>query len=121
MHGRGGDAGPDVRSNISDAFARLLKEYYGKGPQRTHTTYDGEVVLVMAYGGFTPAEQTLRAAGLSDAVIEQRLRFQDAMRAKFIDCIEQETRRKVVAFVSGAHQDPDLSVEVFLLEPEDRA
>ena len=33
--------------------------------------------------------------------------------------IEGETGRKVVAFMSGSHQDPDLLAEVFVLEASD--
>jgi len=35
------------------------------------------------------------------------------------DIIEELTRRKVVAFMSASHQDPDLQVELLLLEPEE--
>jgi len=35
----------------------------------------------------------------------------------FIAVVERETGRKVRAFLSQSHTDPDVSVEVFVLEP----
>jgi hypothetical protein len=40
--------------------------------------------------------------------------FEREMRA----AIERLTGRRVIAFLSANHHDPDASVEVFLLEPE---
>ena len=107
----------EVLSGISNAVVRLLKEYYGKGPKRARTTYDGDLVVVLLHGGFTRVEQTLLDAGLGESVIQQRMDFQQAMRAKFSEAVEQHTGRKVVGFMSGNHQEPDLLAELFVLEP----
>ena len=40
------------------------------------------------------------------------------MQAKFVDAIEELTERKVAAFMSANRQDPDLAVEMFVLEAE---
>jgi uncharacterized protein YbcI len=40
------------------------------------------------------------------------------MKAKFVDAIEELTGRKVAAFMSANRQDPDLAVEMFVLETE---
>jgi len=106
-----------VLAAISNAVVRLLKEYYGKGPRRARTTYDGELVVVLLHGGFTRVEQTLLDAGRGASVIQQRMDFQEVMRAKFSEVIEQHTGRKVLAFMSGSHQEPDLIAELFVLEP----
>jgi len=39
------------------------------------------------------------------------------MEVRFIDTVEGLTGRTVKAFVSANHQDPDISVEFFTLEP----
>jgi len=39
------------------------------------------------------------------------------MRAEMSRKIEKVTKRKVVGFMSDNHIDPDLAVEVFVLEP----
>src|SRR5438270_5874285 len=38
------------------------------------------------------------------------------MKARYSEMIEQLTGRKVLAFLSQAHVDPDLTVEVFLMD-----
>ena len=40
-----------------------------------------------------------------------------AMEPKFVDAVESITGRKVVAFMAQSHLDPDMSVEIFVLEP----
>lgn len=109
----------EVVAAISRRLVQLLKEYYGKGPTRAKTYHLGDVVLVLLRGGFTRVEETLRQEGHGRAVIEQRMRFQDAMAERFTAVIEEETGRKVAAFMSGSHQHPDILSELFVLEPED--
>jgi hypothetical protein len=41
------------------------------------------------------------------------------MRARFTGVIEQATGRRVVGFMSGNQQSPDMICEVFVLEPTD--
>lgn len=53
------------------------------------------------------------------AVIEQRMEFQELMRARFEGVIEDATGRKVIGFMSGNQRDPDLMCEVFVLSPTD--
>ena len=43
--------------------------------------------------------------------------YQMAMRDDLIELVEGATERKVVAFMSQNHIDPDLAAEVFVLEP----
>jgi uncharacterized protein YbcI len=64
-------------------------------------------------------EQTLLAEGRGAAVIQQRMEFQDVMRHRFEEVIESATGRRVVGFMSGNQQDPDVMCEVFLLDGTD--
>jgi hypothetical protein len=52
-------------------------------------------------------------------VIQQRMDFQDLMRERFEGVIEEATGRRVIGFMSGNQQDPDLMCEVFILAPDD--
>jgi hypothetical protein len=47
------------------------------------------------------------------------MEFQDLMRARFEAVVEEATARKVIGFMSGNQQDPDLMCEVFILSPTD--
>jgi hypothetical protein len=42
--------------------------------------------------------------------------FQDWMRPRFTEIVEDATGRKVAAFFSQVTHDPDMAVELFLLE-----
>ena len=65
------------------------------------------------------AEETLLTEGRGDAVIQQRVHFQDIMRERYSAVVTQETGRPVTAFMSGTHQGPDMQSEVFVLEQEE--
>ena len=112
-------ASGDVRTDISDGIVALLKEFYGRGPERTKTYVNEDIVVCLLRGGFTRVEQTLLEGGRGEAVIEQRMAFQEVMRDRFTAVIEHATGRPVVGFMSGNQQDPDMICEVFVLSPTD--
>jgi uncharacterized protein YbcI len=108
-----------IRSVISDGMVALLKEFYGVGPTQTKTYYHDDLVVCLLRGGFTRVERTLLEGGRGQAVIKQRMEFQEVMRDRFAEVIENATGRKVVGFMSGNQQDPDMICEVFVLAPTD--
>lgn len=107
----------NVRSEISRAFVHLLKEFYGKGPDKSKTLYSGDVVVVLLSGGFTAVERTLLDSGRGAAVIDQRDAFHGAMADRFSEIVERHTSRRVIAAINGSHQAPDVVAQVFVLEP----
>ena len=109
----------DVLTAISDGLVALLKEYYGRGPTRVKSYFQDDLVVCLLRGGFSRVEQTLLDGGRGAAVIEQRMEFQDLMRERFEAVVEAATGRKVIGFMSGNQQDPDLMCEVFILDPTD--
>ena len=114
-----GRARGDVLTAISDGLVALLKEFYGRGPTRTKTYYEDDLVVCLLRGGFSRVEETLLAGGRGSAVIEQRMEFQNLMRERFEAVIEDATGRKVIGFMSGNQQHPDIMCEVFILAPTD--
>jgi uncharacterized protein YbcI len=109
----------DVLTAISDGMVGLLKEFYGRGPTRTKTYYEDDLVVCLLRGGFSRVEQTLLEGGRGSSVIQQRMDFQDLMRERFQAVIEGATGRQVIGFMSGNQQDPDIMCEVFILDPTD--
>jgi uncharacterized protein YbcI len=110
-------ASGDIRTEISEGLVALLKEFYGRGPERTKTYVHDDLVVCLLRGGFTRVEQTLLEGGHGDDVIRQRMAFQTIMRHRFEEVVEQATGRQVIGFMSGNHQDPDMICEVFVLAP----
>ena len=109
----------DVLTAISDGMVGLLKEFYGRGPTRTKSYYEDDLVVCLLRGGFSRVEQTLLDGGRGASVIRQRMEFQELMRSRFEGVIETATGRRVIGFMSGNQQDPDIMCEVFILAPTD--
>ena len=114
------EEGSGLLAEITRRIIQLRKEFYGRGPTKGRTYWQEDVITVLLRGGFTRAEQTLREAGRSDTVTEQRRAFQEAMRERFKNEISALTGRRVIGFLSGVQQDPDMVAEVFVLEPSSR-
>jgi uncharacterized protein YbcI len=119
MTGPGTASHGDVLTAISDGIVGLLKEFYGRGPKEAKSYFQDDLVVCVLRGGFSRVEQTLLDEGRGDAVIQQRMEFQDVMRSRFEEVIERATGRKVIGFMSGNQQDPDLMCEVFILAGTD--
>ena len=109
----------DVLTSISKGMVVLLKEFYGRGPTRAKTYYEDDLVVCLLRGGYSRVEQTLLEGGRGDSVIQQRMEFQELMRERFVAVIEDATGRRVIGFMSGNQQDPDIMCEVFILDPTD--
>jgi uncharacterized protein YbcI len=109
----------NITSAISRGIVHLLKEYYGRGPVSTRAFYRDDHVLVLLSGGFSKAEETLLAAGMGEAVTDQRHVFQELMRDRFVGMVEEITGREVVSFMSANDQEADVMAELFLLSPHE--
>jgi uncharacterized protein YbcI len=101
---------------ISTAVVRELASTTGRGPTKAKTTLGENAVFVVLQDTLTRGERTLVAAGEGDAVLDLRRRWQMVMRDSCSRAIEELTGRTVVGFMSDNHIDPDIAVEVFILE-----
>jgi uncharacterized protein YbcI len=77
---------------------------------------DDIVVVVMRGSGFTALEQTIMDSGEPQRVVDLREDFQRLMAARYKETIEELTGRKVVAFLSQAHVEPDITMEIFFVD-----
>ena len=102
---------------ISNAVVQQLASTTGRGPTQAKTTLGDNAVFVVLQDTLTRGERTLVGAGESEAVLDLRRRWQRVMRESCSKKIEELTGRKVVGFMSDNHIDPDIAVEVFILEP----
>lgn len=106
----------DPLGNIARRIVQLQKEYSGKGPTKVRVHVNEDMVIVLLRDGYTVVEQTLAREGHEDMVLEQRHAFQQVMNDRYVVVIQEELDCKVAAFMSANHHDPDLSVEIFVLE-----
>src|SRR4051812_47256619 len=103
---------------ISHAVVRIVHEYTGRGPTTARTSLRDGVVVVVLQGSLLKAEHSLIADGKGQLVVEMRRSFQQTMREDLSAAVELLTERKVIAFMSDSQLEPDYSVEVFVLAPE---
>ena|SRR5947209_3713269 len=107
----------ELAADISRMMVRLLREHTGRGPTKARTTVGRDHVLVAVADTLTRGERTLVEGGYTEDVLRARRRFQDIMKPTAMAEVERLTGRKVAGFMSDNHIDPDMGVEVFLLEP----
>jgi uncharacterized protein YbcI len=101
---------------VSNLIVRLVNEYAGRGPVRARTYYDGDLVCVVLEDTLTRGETSLVKDGRRELVLSTRRAFQEAMSAEAIAGVEELTGRKVKAFMSANHIEPDMASEVFVLD-----
>lgn len=102
---------------LSNAIVRITAEYTGRGPTKARTSIRDDVILVLMQETLTKAERSLLAADQGDFVLETRARYQNTMREAYVSAVEMLTERKVIAFMSANHLEPDMGAEIFVLEP----
>lgn len=102
---------------LSNAIVRLHRDYLGRGPTRTRTSIRDDVVVVVMHDTLTKAERSLAEDGKRDEVLFTRSSLQGTMREAMVSAVEGILGRRVIAFLSSNHIDPDLACEVFVLAP----
>jgi uncharacterized protein YbcI len=107
----------EVMARISTGLVQLHSRYYGKGPTKAKTHLVNDTVICILRGGFTTVERTLIDQGNVDTVYNMRRSFQMVMEEQFTAIVQEATGRRVIAYMSQIHQNPDLAVEIFMLEP----
>jgi uncharacterized protein YbcI len=104
-------------AGVTKGMVSLHRRFYGKGPTRAKTYVVDDTVICILEGGFTTVERTLIDEHDVEAVLRVRRSFQAAMEEHFKEVVEQALGRQVIAYMSQIHADPDLAVELFVLEP----
>jgi uncharacterized protein YbcI len=109
--------GGQLLAAISTSIVGMLHEHYGRGPMKAKTyALDDIIVVVMRGSGFTPLEQTIMDSGEPERVIAMREDFQRVMADRYKQTIEDLTDRVVLAFLSQAHVEPDITMEIFFVD-----
>jgi uncharacterized protein YbcI len=103
---------------ITNTIVGLHREFYGRGATKARTVMQDNYVLCVLDDIYTKAERTLIDAGSFDEVQRMRNAFQDTMEERFSGAVEEATGRRVVGFLSQVRADPDISTEIFILEPD---
>jgi uncharacterized protein YbcI len=113
--GSGSPSG-QVLAEISSGMVHLYREHFGKGPTKAKTYALDDIVICVLRDGITPVERTLFEQGRAPTVREMRSAFLDTVAADFTKVVERCTDRQVIAFLTQANANPDLSVQIFFLD-----
>ena len=108
-----------INAALATAIVRLVREYTGRGPTHARAAIQGDLVTVLMGDVLTKAERKLAEGGKADLVRQLRREFQQAMYDDMVAEVEGLTGRKVIAFMSDNHIDPDMAVETFVLQARD--
>jgi uncharacterized protein YbcI len=114
---REGLRGDSLLTAISNRIVGILREHYGRGPMRAKTYVLDDLIVCVLRDGFTAIEKTMIDTGNPERVVEMRHEFQQTMGMPFREAIEELTGSRVVASLSQAHVEPDITLEVFFLDP----
>jgi uncharacterized protein YbcI len=108
--------GGQLLAEITDRLVLLIHEHYGRGPIKAKTYVLDNLIVCVLGDGFIALERTMMEGGEPERVLEMRRDFQRMMKVRYSEIVEQLTGRKVLAFLSQAHVDPDLTVAMFLMD-----
>jgi uncharacterized protein YbcI len=109
-----------VAAAISNSMVRLMTEYTGRGPTKARTYINENLITIVLEDTLTKGERSLVRDGEINLVLANRKAYQRTMAVDLIASIEEISERKVLAFLSDNHIDPDYAVESFILAPKER-
>ena len=101
---------------ISTGIVQLYARYWGKGPPRVKAHIAGDLVVCVLQDPYTTLERTLLDADKVETVQGTRDKFGPVMEADSRRIVEESCGRRVIACLAATHVDPDIAVEVFVLE-----
>jgi uncharacterized protein YbcI len=108
--------GGRLLAEITNRIVAFMREHYGRGPIKAKTYVLDNLIVCVLTDGFTAIERTMMEGGEEGRVLDMRRDFQRLMKVRYSEMIEQLTGRKVLAFLSQAHVEPDLTIEMFLMD-----
>jgi uncharacterized protein YbcI len=111
-----GAPGGELNASIARAAVRLHRSHVGRGPTKARAFFRDNIVVVVLEDVLTRSERSLVASGRHETVIRGREALAETMRAELIAAIGTLTDRRVTAFMSATHLEPDMAVDIFVLD-----
>ena len=108
--------GGELNAAVTREVVRIHTASLGRGPRKSFSFHNGSVIVTVLHEVMSRAERNLAGSGDGDAVLALRRRFQGSMEKQLRESVEEVTGIEVVALMSDNHLDPDMAVEVFILD-----
>ena len=118
MHGpqQGAAGKQSPRAQITTGAVQVFRKYTGRGPTQATTRTEDDMAIIVLRNTLGDAERELIAAGHEAQVLAMRSAAQQAMRKELVALVEEQLGRKVEAFSGHNSVEPDLAIEVFVLD-----
>lgn len=108
--------GGELNAAVTRAVVRIHTAKLGRGPKKSFSFHNDNLVITVMQQAMTHAEQNLAANGQEAAVQEFRRLLQRTMATELEAAVEEVAGRRVIALLNDHHLDPDVSIQVFILD-----
>jgi uncharacterized protein YbcI len=102
---------------VARSTVQLLNQHTGRGPTKARAYITDELITVVLRDTLNQGERSLAREGKLDVVLGVRKAYQETMGPSLISAIEGHSGRRVIAFLSANHLDPDIAIESFVMGP----
>ena len=109
----------ELSAALANEIVALMAEYTGRGSPKSRCYIHENLIVCVLHDSLTKGELSLVNDGKEEAVLAIRRTYQESMRTELIEIVERLTGRKVSAFMSSNHVNPDVAIESFVLELRD--
>jgi len=111
----------ELLASISNMVVSVYADHLGRGPTKARTFIANGVITCLLEDTLTRAERKLIESGRLSPILEVRSTLQETMRIELAGRMEELSGRHVRAIIGGTELDPDISTQIFVLDPESRA
>jgi uncharacterized protein YbcI len=108
--------GAGLNQAIATAVVQAHKRLLGRGPTRAQAFHQQNVIVIVIENGVTEAERALAARGRGEEVRSMRRQLLETTRDDVVGAVEGLTGREVAAFLCDVHVDPDLAMQLLVLD-----
>lgn len=108
--------GGELNAAVTREVVRIHTAAIGRGPKKSYSFHSGDTLVTVLLEVLTRAEQNLVSYQEGDSVLAMRRLSQRAMAEEMKAAVTRLTGRRVLAFMSDNHLDPDMAIQVFILE-----
>jgi uncharacterized protein YbcI len=117
-NGVGGErlSGGELNAAVTREVVRIHTAAIGRGPRKSYSFHNGDTLVTVLLEVLTRAERNLLAYDEGEAVLAMRRLSQRAMTEELKAAVARLTGRAVTAFMCDNHLDPDMAIQVFVLD-----
>jgi uncharacterized protein YbcI len=109
-------SGGELNAAVTREVVRIHSAAIGRGPRKSYSFHNGDTLVTILLEVLTKAEQNLLAYDEGEAVLAMRRLSQRAMTEELKAAVARLTGHKVIALLYDNHLDPDMAIQVFVLD-----